>query len=312
MIGTGLKKLAQENGLKVAHGVAYGNFRGYAVTLSEGSGYKKMDITTRFTDPEQLPSIQAELNAVNTQKEYGISQLVCAPQGVSAVFVDTVGTIKKMTAFFDWFFPILSRYSATGANVCAACGNMLSEDCWALVDGVAQPLHTGCRQKMRENVESENHEKKEGSYASGALGAALGGLLGSILWAVVLSIGYVASVVGLVIGWLSGKGYDLLHGKQGKGKVVILAVAVILGVLLGTLLSDGIALASMIGSGELEGFAVADIPGIILFSLQNNSEYRAGTLANMAMGLVFAGLGVFFLLKNTGKAVSGRKMIDLQ
>lgn len=312
MIGTGLKKLAEENGLKVAHGVAYGNFRGYAVTLSEGSGYKKMDITTKFTDPEQIPSIQAELNAVNTQKEYGVSQLVCGAQGVSVVFLDTVGTLKKMAAFFDWFFPILSRYSATGANVCAACGGMLAENCWALVDGVALPLHSGCRQRIRENAEAENHEKKEGSYASGALGAVLGGLLGSILWAIVLSWGYVASIVGLVIGWLSGKGYDLLHGKQGKGKVVILAVAVILGVLLGTLISDGISLAGMIGSGELEGFTMGDIPGVILFSLANNSEYRAGTLANMAMGLVFAGLGVFFLLKNTGKAVSGRKVIDLQ
>ena len=39
MIGSGLKKYALENGLKVAQGVGYGSFRGYAATLSEGSGY---------------------------------------------------------------------------------------------------------------------------------------------------------------------------------------------------------------------------------------------------------------------------------
>ena len=37
MIGSGLKKLASENGMKVARGVAYGALRGYAATLSEGN-----------------------------------------------------------------------------------------------------------------------------------------------------------------------------------------------------------------------------------------------------------------------------------
>ena len=39
MIGSGLKKLANENGMKVAHGVAYGSLRSYAATLSEGTLY---------------------------------------------------------------------------------------------------------------------------------------------------------------------------------------------------------------------------------------------------------------------------------
>ena len=38
MIGSGLKKLAQENGMTVSNGVAYGSLQGYAATLSQGRG----------------------------------------------------------------------------------------------------------------------------------------------------------------------------------------------------------------------------------------------------------------------------------
>lgn len=38
MIGTGLKKLANENGMKVANGLAYGTFRGYSAAIPRRSG----------------------------------------------------------------------------------------------------------------------------------------------------------------------------------------------------------------------------------------------------------------------------------
>ena len=63
MIGSGLKKFALENGLKVAQGVGYGNFRGYAATLSEGSGYKMIVLTTKFTDPEALQQLQQKMDS---------------------------------------------------------------------------------------------------------------------------------------------------------------------------------------------------------------------------------------------------------
>jgi len=44
MIGSGLKKLAAANGLQIDGGVAYGVLKGCFVSLSEGSGYKRMCI----------------------------------------------------------------------------------------------------------------------------------------------------------------------------------------------------------------------------------------------------------------------------
>ena len=154
-------------------------------------------------------------------------------------------------------------------------------------------------------------EEQGGSYLSGVLGAFLGALVGSVIWALVLLAGYVASIVGLAIGFLAKLGYDLLKGKQGKGKIVILILAVFFGVVFGTLAADAIDLARMIGSGELPDFVMGDIPSLILFLLVEDPEYMGAVLSNCGMGLLFAALGVFGLLRKTKKEVSSIRVIDL-
>ncbi len=80
----------------------------------------------------------------------------------------------------------------------------------------------------------ENYEQAykddRGSVVKGALGAFLGAALGAVAWAVVLMLGYVASVVGLLIAFLSSKGYDMLHGRQGIIKAVIVIICVLLAI----------------------------------------------------------------------------------
>jgi hypothetical protein len=148
----------------------------------------------------------------------------------------------------------------------------------------------------------------EGSYGTGLLGALLGSALGAVAWAIVLNLGYVASVVGLLIGWLAEKGYNLLKGKQGKAKVAILIVAIIIGVLLGNVLADVFSLLPVV---QEYGMTYSDIPLIILGLLLEDSTYRAATVSNVLTGLLFAGLGVFALLRKAGKEVADTKFVDL-
>ena len=117
MIGTGLKKYAEQNGLKVTKGVAYGNFRGYAATMREGAGYKALIITTKFTVAGDSNALLAELNAANLQRTYRVQGLNFSPIGISVIFTDTVGTMKRIADFADWFMPLLSKYSATAWNI---------------------------------------------------------------------------------------------------------------------------------------------------------------------------------------------------
>ena len=308
MIGAGLNKLAKQHGMQISGGVASGSLMGFAATLSEGAGgYKRIDVSTKFPTTEQKGAFLNAVEAVDTVRTYRLQDLGISAYGISVVFQDTVGTMKRIEAFIDWFFPLLRQHGAAGADVCAECGGQLTEEGWYLINGVAHHLHESCAQRVREELQSIDQQRRDGdtgSYVQGFLGALIGAALGAAVWALVLYLGYLAAPVGLLIGWLAEKGYNLMHGRQGKGKVVILIIAILFGVLLGTIAPDVVVLAQMIGNGELPGFTYAEIPYIIITMLLQDEAYLGATASNTLMGLLFAALGVFALLRKVGKEVA--------
>ncbi len=313
MVGSGLRKLANENGMKIAKGVAYGSLRGYGATLSEGAGWKRIAFATSFPDPVQKTRFMDEVGAVDVQKQFRVQSLGITPKVIQVTFLDNPGTMKKIYGFLDWFLPLLRQYGATGADICSECGFPVTAGKWVMIGGNAHCLHDSCVQKLKREMDAENQQRREadkGSYLTGALGAFGGALLGSLVWALVLMMGYVASLVGLLIGWLSEKGYTLLKGRQGKGKVWILIGAIVFGVCAGTLLSDVLMLAKLIGSGDMPGFVMSDIPLLMTWVLAD-PEYLLGTGGNILMGLMFAALGVFSMLRKTGKDVAERECVEL-
>lgn len=314
MIGSGLKKLAEEYGMTVSGGIAYGNLGGFAATLNEGGGYKRIVFSTRFSDPAGRTGFMDAVNARNVKKEFRVIGLGVDSRTIVVNFQDNPGTMKKIRAFLDWVLPLLRTFGASGVDICPECGMPIDRGRWAMVDGVAHHFHDACAGRVRQAVEEGNEQRSRedtGHYITGLLGALAGSVLGAVVWAIVLSIGYIASIVGLLIGFLAEKGYDLARGKQGKGKVVILIFAVVFGVLLGNLGAEAFTVFSMIQGGELPGIAVGDIPLLIWLVLSEDAEYRGYLIKNVLMGLLFAALGVFALLRQAGKDVSGVKYIDL-
>ena len=315
MIASTYKKLAAEYGMMVDKGVAYGSLGGFAATLSEGSGWKQIIFATTIADPVKALELQTKLNGLNLRKEYRITDLKIAPKTIQVVFHDNPGTMKKIRAFLTFFLPLLEEAGATKCGVCAECGLECVGGCWKLIGGVAYYMHTACAEKVtRDIMESEEYEKENrtGNYFTGLIGALLGAAIGAVLWAVVLYFGYVASIIGFVIGFLAEKGYNLLRGKQGRGKVLILILAVIFGVVLGNLGSDVIYLVQMIAAGEAVGWGYADIPLLMLLALMEDPEYLMYIVKNLVMGLLFAGLGVWSQMRRVKAEVSGVKVIDLK
>ena len=315
MVGSALKKFAKENGLQVASGVVYGEYRGYAMTMCEGSGWKRLDFSTRFYDISAQKNLEEKLTEVDLKRTYRIQSLDVGGRGAAFVFTDTVGTMKKIQAFLDWVVPVLEESGAAKADICVECGGKLVYDStWLLVGECAHHMHEGCRDKVKREMEAEEQIRKEegeGSHLTGFLGAMAGGLIGAAVWAVVLLLGYVASIVGLLIGFLAEKGYNLAKGKQDKSKIAVLVIVIVLAVLIGTVAADAISLAQMIGSGELYEYTYGDIPLLILFLALNDAEYLMATLGNVGMGLLFAALGVWGLLRKAKKEVTGVRVIDL-
>ena len=215
--------------------------------------------------------------------------------------------MKKIEAFIAWFYPLLEQHGAQKADICTECGTQITAGSWYVVDGIAYHMHDACAEHVAQELSADAQQRSDedtGTYIKGFFGALIGAMLGSAVWAVVLYLGYVASLVGLLIGWLAEKGYTLMKGKRGKGKITILIIVIILGVLAGTILPDVVLLAQMIGAGELPGFTYGDIPMLIGMVMAKDAEYLSGTLGNAGMGLLFAALGVFALLRKTKREVS--------
>jgi len=314
MIGSGLKKFAEEKGLRVAKGVAYGSLQGFAATLSEGSGYKQVVFVTKFTDIVQRDLLLDAIGKVDIQRTYNVQSFNVSPSTIQIVFTDTLGTMKKLQAFLEWLLPLLRQYGATGANTCAECGCELTGCRWVLIDGIAYPMHSTCVDKVKRDVAADEETRKQesqGSYISGALGAFAGAALGAVVWALLLMMEFFASLAGLLIGWLAEKGYNLLKGKQNRGKVVFLILAVIFGVAVGTLGGYVLTFARWIAEGQGFGLTYADIP-LLMEIVLTDPEGQREVIGNILLGLLFAGLGVFALLRKAGKEVSGTKVIDLE
>lgn len=315
MIGSGLKKLAVENGMKIDSGVAYGSLGGFAATLSEGAGWKQIVFSTRFLDYVNKTRFMETVEQTDVKKLYRVQNLGISARSVQVMFLDNPGTMKKIREFLRFFLPLLVEYGATGADVCIECGHSVTAGRWVLVNGCAHYLHDSCAEKVIQEIEADNVQRREadeGSYLYGIIGAFGGALVGAAAWAILLSLGYIASLVGLLIGWLALKGYDLMKGKQGKAKVLILILAIIVGVLLGTVGGDVLTVLGMLREGELYGLSFGDIPGFLLLNWQENPEYRQGVISNIGTGLLFAALGVFAMLKRTGREVSGTQVVELK
>ena len=79
---------------------------------------------------------------------------------------------------------------------------------------------------------------------------------------------------------------------------------------LGTFGADAFTLVSMVRSGEVY-FTYGDIPNVLLMLLQEDQQYASAVGSNIVMGLLFAGIGVFALLRRAGKEVADMKFVDL-
>lgn len=310
MVGHGLKKLAQENNLNISQGIAYGNFRGYAVTFNEGAGFKLMRVATMFLNPQKKDQLNEVLNSRNLYKEFRVQEIGYTQNCINIVFFDNPGTMKMMYAFMDWFFPLLDMYEATRFNICTECGCEVTSGQWLIIDETAYYMHNGCAQNLQSSYVQEVEERKRqdrGSYVRGLIGALAGAALGAVVWAIVFNLGYIAGIVGFLIGWLAEKGYDLLRGKKGKGKIVILLLSVVLGVLFGTLLGEVSSIVIMILNGELAGWSMTDVP-FLLSLLMDDASYVSTLRVNIITGMAFAILGVVSLLIRAGKDVSRQKI----
>lgn len=306
MVGTGIKKFAKENNWQIKNGVAFGNYRGYMMSMQEGAGWKSLSVAARLESEEALNSAYELLNDKNIMKEYRITGSSISASSVLISFLDNPGTMKKMLAFMDSFCDGLDSFGAKGINYCSSCGCELNGmGVPALMNDTVYLLHEGCLQHDDEQLNSAKEEmKKEGSAVTGTIGAFLGAIVGAIPWAVAYYFGWFVGWLGFLIGIAAKKGYELLKGKESRMK----GVAVILATILGVFLAESAALIVNIGVVWAEdggAFNVLDIFYTYFYMLMYEPEIQGLVIQDVLLGLVFAGLGIWStireIFKSTGK-----------
>lgn len=125
-----------------------------------------------------------------------------------------------------------------------------------------------------ENTYMEQENK--GSVLRGLLGALIGALLGAIVWGVVgILTQRVFSLLGILLGFLTAKGYELLKGRDGVIKIVIVIVCVVLSVVLGEAIYNAVSLHQVYMDGVEEVAAELATYGIDLKTLLKENPAEA-------------------------------------
>jgi len=188
---------------------------------------------------------------------------------------------------------------------CTICGEESGEG-YTLQGGLVRPMCAPCHERVAAaSAEIRQERAASGSCPAGLLGAVLGAIIGIIPWVLVGMLGYIASVCGLIMAFLSYKGYLLMRGRRGPGMTWILIVVLVVFTYIAVLASEGIA-----GYQQLtnEGYSI-NLPEytLLVLSLPFIPEGSA-IWGSIALGWLFAGLGSFSLLRKAGKEAAGKDL----
>ncbi len=312
MVGSGIKKFAVENNFHIKEGVAYGNYKGYMLTLQEGSGWKSAAFAARIETEEAKGAIAAFLSNSDNAKQFALSQYNMSDSKILIVFNDTIGTMKKMISFIEVFTKILAESGAKGISVCSYCGQSFegTPSVNVLVDGAAFVMHPACADTL--NTEADYQQEKNqntGNTLMGVVGALLGGIIGSIPWAVALFFGWFVGWFGFITGIAAKKGYELFKGKNTRIKAVTLIIVSILCVVIAELAVQFIFMVQAITADpELSVYftSAGDYISFFFNIVFTDTEVLTAIGIDILLGLVFAFLGIFSTLKEVFTETSSK------
>lgn len=239
MVGAALKKYAESHAMSCDGGYIYGNVNGRFIALVDGIGVKMLQIylcpPSRADDEILKLQVRRVLEECGS-REYRLIRQNAVNVGKGravVVFQDGIGAMDRIAKYIDAVLPRLEQLE-TGGDACACCGERLNGEArHVLLDDYILPVHDQCVDRMtRQPRIVENRAAKE-SVGRGAAGAAVGAAIGAVALAVVYLLGFVSGIAGSLVGFLTNLLYGKFGGKSGRLRTVVVAAALILGVLAG-------------------------------------------------------------------------------
>lgn len=308
MASSGLKKFAEEKGLKEQKKFVYGVQNGYMITVSEEGNFKRISVGTAFAENDARKDEITEFIRSTLKKEIYLASLAITPSYVDMKLSNRFGIFDKMAAFLDALTAKLKELGVPGADTCWYCSNSFSAGAAdaLVIDGAVVNMHSGCIESYNRKLDEVSNEFKseKKNYGKGAIGAVIGGIIGSIPWVIVYLLGYMVWILGLITGFAAKKGYELMGGRPGKYKVWIVVPIIIICVLLATYAGMMIGINNELRDMDIE-LTFSELNELALLAFEEDSDFRSGVLKDGFFGLVCALASVYGIFSESKKENRG-------
>ncbi len=187
-------------------------------------------------------------------------------------------------------------------NLCDSCGEPKMLEVFTLNHSVSMFCDT-CSNKILQAIDEK--KKQPNNYLLGYLGSLVGALAGSIIWIVIGLFGFYASIAGYAIAYASFWGYNFLKGKNSKVGVFMNIANIVLALFFAEYV--GFFIQFMKEFPELDLVSFFSLTPVLL----GDTEFLLPILPNLGLGLLFAGLGSFRIIKNTLDSASREEELTL-
>lgn len=308
------QQLAQSAGLSTHEGVACGRLNGIFLNASINNyngmvsviAFIKRDTGFDITEAESFFA-QNKDKYRNVKISYNGSALSVSMPNYLKLNVKIVSELLTELTFF--------LYNHGYRSACAFCENTNGLSLIAK-NGVVMEACPECQNKLEgASNELAQQRAETGSYGKGAIGAILGGIIGIIPWVIINSLGYIAAISGLIMAYLSFKGYQLMKGRRGKGMIYIIIAVLIVFTYVAIIINQTIDIYNAYPGDK------SDLPVLGLFGAQFIAPFANSTLyfgdyyltpdsgamwGQIALGWFFAALGSVFYLRRVGRIGSGK------
>lgn len=264
-------------------------------------------ISVFVKNPNGINADQINLFIKENKKRFKASN-VSVSDGVISVFMPSPTVVKAEVV--EAFLNDLSLFLKENGYVssCTFCSSNENIG-YTFTDGMVREVCPECHAKLANVVEDIKEEREtSGSYLTGTVGAIIGGILGIIPWVLIGMIGWIAAVSGLIMAYLSHKGYILLKGKVGKGMIWILIAVLVVFTYVGVLTSMGVSIIQEFGL-EVTQIEIGPFISLMLGAPFDSEMFETGVVwGQLALGWLFAGLGSYGILKKARKESSGKDL----
>ena len=279
--------------------MAYGEYRQYLLTFSEGMGWKKVVIGVSLRNETSKAAVQVFLMDQKFRSSHRITEVLIEDSAVTLIFQDTMGTVKVIRNTVEGVLDKFTELNIKGIGFCNYCGQAFAggDKEKILYNEKVLYMHTGCVGHLSAGVNAGAEEiKSEGSVA--------GGTVGAVPWAVAYYFGWFVGWLGFLIGLAAKKGYELFKGKDTKAKAVVISIVVFLTVIFAEYVTLLIGCWSEFSDAPqwlAGGFSFGDVVEYVNAIVLRNREIQISMITDILIGWLFAGLGIFSMVRDIFK-----------